>query len=54
MSPKNVAADGGERDGNQVGVSQELERTDPRDHSRLKAAFDAMVEVRCVSILIMH
>lgn len=48
--PRSIAADNEERDGRQIGVSEELEDTDPRDHSRIKAAFDAMVEVRCVSI----
>ncbi|KAF8532199.1 S-adenosyl-L-methionine-dependent methyltransferase [Gautieria morchelliformis] len=45
-STRNIAVDGGERDGRRVGISSQLQDTDPRDHSRLKAAFDAMVEVR--------
>ncbi|KAF8575158.1 hypothetical protein K439DRAFT_1623790 [Ramaria rubella] len=48
--PKNVAAVAelsvDESPSAQFSISKEVADTDPRDHSRLKAAFDAMVEVR--------
>lgn len=43
-----------ERDEMLADISKELDDIDPRDHSRVKAAFDAMVEVRCVSMLMLY
>jgi len=49
VEPRDAAAMDADGDDGKVGISRELADVDPRDHSRLQEAFDAMLEVRFIN-----
>ncbi|KAF8526645.1 hypothetical protein BU17DRAFT_82821 [Hysterangium stoloniferum] len=49
VEPRDAAAMDADGDDGKVGISKELADLDPRDHSLLREAFDAMLEVRFIN-----